>query len=418
MKPSPKPITASPDDLNNYFSDIAENLTGKSPEIIYKSNLPDENYNIFTLKESNYIEIRKELKNIRNDCSTGFDCIPPDLIKPVSDYLASPLMHIINNCIKMRKFPKLWKTAKICPIPKISSPTTNSVYRPISILPILLKIFERVILSQLKVTLEHHHVLNDTQSGYCQGHTCVTILHKLNNDTKLSFKKGDVTLAVTADYSKAFDTVNYSTLITKLCSFKFSYSFVDLIMDYLSDHQQYVQIDHKKFNLCQVKYGVPQGSILGLTLFNIYVHELTDHTNSSSIQFADDSAFYRKCKAKQLLICTDELTNDLISVEKWSEDSNLIFNAGKTKSMLFSTQEMSRYHNLHEKLAFMIYSGRKALERTHSTKLLGVIMREHLKWNDHVNELLKSSFSTLCALKNLKRLADFKLRKNLTESLI
>ena len=86
--------------------------------------------------------------------------------------------------------------------------------------------------------------------------------------------------------------------------------------------------------------------------------------------------------------------------------------------MLFSTQEMSRYHNLHEKLAFMIYSGRKALERTHSTKLLGVIMREHLKWNDHVNGLLKSSYSTLCALKNLKRLADFKLRKNLTESLI
>ena len=128
LKPSPKPITASPDDLNNYFSDIAENLTGKSPETIYKSNLPDENYNIFTLKESNYIEIRKELKNIRNDCSTGFDCIPPDLIKPVSDYLASPLKHIINNCIKMRKFPKLWKMAKTYPFPKISLPTTNSDY--------------------------------------------------------------------------------------------------------------------------------------------------------------------------------------------------------------------------------------------------------------------------------------------------
>ena len=70
----------------------------------------------------------------------------------------------------MREIPKLWKTAQICPIPKISSPTTNSDYRPISILPILSKIFERIILSQLKVTLEQHHVLNDTQSDYCQGH--------------------------------------------------------------------------------------------------------------------------------------------------------------------------------------------------------------------------------------------------------
>ena len=264
---NPKPITASPDDLNNYSFDIAESLTGKSPETIYKSNLPDEIYNIFTLKESNYIEIRKEFKYIRNDCSAGFDCVPPELIKPVSDYLASPLMHINNNCIKVRKFPKLWKTAKICPIPKISSPTTNSDYRPISILPILSKIFEKIILSQLKVTLGQHHVLNDTQSGYRQGHSCVTILHKLHNNIQLSFQKGDVTLAVMADYSN---------------------SFIDLIIDYLSDRPQYVEIGDKKSNLCQVKYRVPQGSILGPTLFNIYVHDLIDHTNSSSIQFADN----------------------------------------------------------------------------------------------------------------------------------
>ena len=166
----------------------------------------------------------------------------------------------------------------------------------------------------------------------------------------------------------------------------------------------------------QVKYGVPQGSILGPTVFDIYAHDLIDHTNSSSIHFADGSTFYRKCKAKQLLICADELTNDLISIEKWLEDSNLIFNAGKTKSMLFSTQEMSKYHNLHEKLAFTIYNSGKALERTHSTKLLGVIIHDHLM--ERSCKRVKSSYSTLRALKHLERLAEFKLRKNLAESLI
>ena len=112
-----------------------------------------------------------------------------------------------------------------------------------------------------------------------------------------------------------------------------------MTIDYPSDRQQYVQIDDKKSYLHQVKYGVPQGSILGPTLFDNYVHDLIDHTTDST---------YRKCKAKQLFICTDKLTNDLISIEKWSEDSNIIFNAGKTKSVLFSTQEMSIYHNLHE----------------------------------------------------------------------
>ena len=120
-----------------------------------------------------------------------------------------------------------------------------------------------------------------------------------------------------------------------------------MTIDYPSDRQQYVQIDDKKSYLHQVKFGVPQGSILGPTLFNNYVHDLIDHTNISSIKFADDST-YRKCKAKQLFICTDKLTNDLISIEKWSEDSNIIFNAGKTKSVLFFMQEMSIYHNLHE----------------------------------------------------------------------
>ena len=117
-----------------------------------------------------------------------------------------------------------------------------------------------------------------------------------------------------------------------------------------------------------------------------------------------------------MLICADELTNDLISIEKWLEDSNLIFNAGKTKSMLFSTQEMSKYHNLHEKLAFTIYNSGKALERTHSSKLLGVIIHDHLM--ERSCKRVKSSYSTLRALKHLERLAEFKLRKNLAESLI
>ena len=123
----------------------------------------------------------------------------------------------------------------------------------------------------MKVTLEQHHVLNDTQSGYHQGHSCVTIFHKVHNDIQLSFKKGDVTLTVIADCSKAFNSVNYSTLVTKLCSLKFSYSFIDLITDY--------KIDGKKSNLRQVKYGVSQGSVLGPTLVNIYVHDLVNHTD-------------------------------------------------------------------------------------------------------------------------------------------
>ena len=199
----------------------------------------------------------------------------------------------------------MWKTAKICPIPKISSPIANSDYRPISILPILSKVYERIILNQLKSSLEKHQIFQDTQSGYRQGHSCITLLHKLCNDIQSSFKKSEVTLTVMADYSKAFDTVNYSILVEKMRTLKFSNSFINLITDYLSDRQQFVQIDNKKSVLRNVNSGVPQGSILGPTLFNLYVYDLAENTQSSSLQFADDSTFYRSCKATQIGECTN-----------------------------------------------------------------------------------------------------------------
>ena len=108
----------------------------------------------------------------------------------------------------------------------MSSPTADSNYSPISLLTIISKVFERIILNQLKESLDQHHVLCSTQSGYHKAH-CVTILHKLNNDIQ-TLNKGEMTLAIMVDYSKAFDTATYSTLVKTLKVIKFSNSFIDL----------------------------------------------------------------------------------------------------------------------------------------------------------------------------------------------
>ena len=121
----------------------------------------------------------------------------------------------------------------------------------------------------------------------------MTVLHKLHSDIQISLNKVEVTIAVMAYYSKAFDTVTYSTLIKELKMLKFSNSFIHLIIDYLSDRQQFVQIDDRKSPNRHVKFGLPQGSILGTALFNAYVHDLTVHAQSSTIQFLDDLTFYK-----------------------------------------------------------------------------------------------------------------------------
>ena len=98
------------------------------------------------MKDVYYNDIQKELKNIGNDSSTGLDSIPVALIKSVADYFSSPFTHIINNCFKVGRFPRLWKIVKICPMSKVSSATVDSDYRPILLLPIISKVFERIML--------------------------------------------------------------------------------------------------------------------------------------------------------------------------------------------------------------------------------------------------------------------------------
>ena len=118
---------------------------------------------------------------------------------------------------------------------------------------------------------------------------------------------------------------------------KFSNSFIDMIIGCLSDYQQFVQIDDRKSPNRHVKFGVPQGTIVGPTLLNVYVHDLTDYAQSSAIQFANDSTFYKSFKATQV----SQGAKDLKSIQSWSNQKNLIFNVTKTKSILFSTHEMS-----------------------------------------------------------------------------
>ena len=204
-----------------------------------------------------------------------------------------------------------------------------------------------------------------------------------------------------ADYSKAFDTVTYSPLIKKLKVLKFSNSFIDLITDYLSDRQQFVQIDDRKSPNRPVKLGVPQGSILEPTLFNIYVHDFNDEAQSSTIQFADDSTFYKSFKATQVIQDAKELENDLKSIQNLSNQRNLILHATETKSMLFSIQEMSKRHKLHEKDTLVISSNDKEIECVKSTALLGINFNENLKWDEHVNEILKTLYYTLRTLRHL-----------------
>ena len=134
-----------PEKLNEFFKITAERLFGKRKTDnttlrLYTSSLKDKS-NSFKLRLVTLTEVSKSIKTLRNDCSTGYDNIPVSFIKPLAEYLESPLTFIKNNFIVTSTFPGIWKIARISPIPKLVNPPQLKNYRPISILPILSKIY-------------------------------------------------------------------------------------------------------------------------------------------------------------------------------------------------------------------------------------------------------------------------------------
>ena len=191
--------------MNAHFSKLTEKLTGRE-SISYDDltqiidNLPSTNSVKFQLRKVYYNEVKKALPSIRKDCSSGLDNISIRLLQPVLEFIISPLTHIINSCIQNNTFPAVWKTSRISPIPKVDNPSGYDDYRPIAILPVLSKVFENLVLQQMQEFIYNQCLLHDTQSGFRKGHSTTTALLKFKDDISKAMKKGEITLAVFADF--------------------------------------------------------------------------------------------------------------------------------------------------------------------------------------------------------------------------
>ena len=424
LNPSPRRINVDPEALNNHYVTTANRLLNKKSEPqenLYKhiDDLPPiVNKNSFSLHLVSYDDVITELKSLREDCSTGYDQIPTNLLKLVLDTIASPLTNIINTSIIENIFPHQWKINKVSPIPKINCPTDHDDYRPISILPVLSKVFERLMAKQICNFITTQCIYKDTMAGFRKSHSTTTLLLKIRDDILKAMSRGEVTLAVFADYSKSFDTVEYKTIITKLHLLGFSKASLCLITSYLTKRFQYVQVNGKSSSRKLVNFGVPQGSVLGPILFNLYVTDLQDGIETKICQYADDTTCYAHSKVKNLHNCIKNLESDLSKVCTYSTDNNLIFNAKKTKVMLFGSSKMFQLHNLGEKNTFSIMVNNKKLERESVWKVLGINFDEHLKWSSHINDQVKSCYKKLSVLRHLKRFTNLNRRKMLAESLV
>ena len=318
--------------MNKFFYSTAARVTGKEPvetSDIYRAItlLPENNTTEqFELQKTNSNEVLKTIKSLCNDCSTWYDNIPIFLIKPVAEYVSCPPAFIINNQILTRTFSKKWKISPICPFLTVNKSETPVDYRPMSLLPILSKFYEKIILQQMTLYIEKVIIYHHYQSGYRKNHSTLTILIKLWDNIKRATNSGEVTLAVFVDFSKVFDTIDFNILILKLYSLHFSKNFLYLILNYLPNRSHFVQINSRCSNFLYSEFGVPQVSILGLVLFTLCVSDTKNCVpRCTCLQYADDSTTYRHCKAKDIKkSCENILTSELSNMLTWSSSNNLM----------------------------------------------------------------------------------------------
>ena len=309
-------IKLHPSDLNTHFTTLASCLTHKDNEPhdftdFFNTISEKTELKTFKIKHTNCNEVRKIIHGTKNDCSTGDDGIPIRYAKPVVDYITSPMVNIIHNCIDKNVFPTAWKVARVCSVPKIDNPIDVAKYKPISVLCILSKVFEHVILTQLCKYIEVKASYNLTQFGFRKGHSTSTLLLKLRDNFKRAMNTSEVTLGILLDFGKAFDIIDHLTLFQKLYKINFSIEALKLIQSYISERRQYVQTDDKTSSPQLNNFGVPEGSILGQVLFHLYLVDIIDNISCNSLQYADDTTLYQRCKLKNLQNCIEKLESDL-----------------------------------------------------------------------------------------------------------
>ena len=419
LYPPKKRIKQEPNKLNSYYATLASKLCKKDNTAFDPGKLTNllpeqESLDSFVIKHTTFNEVKKIILQLRNDCSSGFDNIPVKFIKPVVDEITSPVVHIINSSIDKELFPDNWKIARVCPVPKVDNPLYEKDFRPISILPILSKVYEKVILQQLIAYIDKSAIYNTTQSGFRKGHSTQTMLLKFRDDIQKALNRNEITMSVLIDYSKAFDTINHEILVKKLINLNFSKSSIRIIMSYLTNRHQYTQVDDVVSCRLPIYFGVPQGSILGPVLFNIYVADLSSSIKSDSIQYADDTTIYKSCKRSDITHTVKQVETDISNLCKWSINNGLLFNRDKLKFIVFSKKRGEQFTNK----SILMRSAKKSIPQETSVKLLGLTFDQHLTWTTHINSVIKSAYGILRTLKSFKRSTPFKVRKCLAECLV
>ena len=291
------------------------------------------------------------------------------------------MLNIFNEIWKDGKIPESWLTSTIIPIHKSGKPPGNPQnYRPIALTSCIGKVFERIINTRLVWHLEQNNLIHKNQYGFRKNRSTIDPLNTITSTIMKGFSRGETTSAIFFDIEKAYDTVDRQSTIDQLLAIHIKGKMLKYIHSFLTKRDIQVKINNTMSNKIP-KSGIPQGSILSVTLFLFTINSVLENLPAmvQGTLYADDLVIYTISRREQA--AARRLQRAVNNISKWADERNLKFSENKTVRMTFK----KRFRNTDTETTIMLKN--KAIRTTSKTTYLGLIMDKHLNWSDHIKNL-------------------------------